>query len=63
VKEGHTVYLVRVGVPPRGIVARGTGLKAPYEAPHYDPARAKAADTAYYVDVEFNGVRMPRKTR
>jgi 5-methylcytosine-specific restriction protein B len=61
VKEGDTVYLVRVGVPPRGVVARGTVLKAPYEAPHYDPARAKAGDPASYVDVEFNAIRDAEK--
>jgi 5-methylcytosine-specific restriction enzyme B len=57
VKEGDQVYLVRVGTPPKGIVAHGTVLKAPYEAPHYDPTRAQAGETYSYIDVEFSGIR------
>jgi 5-methylcytosine-specific restriction protein B len=56
-REGDQVYLVRVGTPPKGMVARGTVLKAPYEAPHYDPKRAQAGETTSYVDVEFSGIR------
>jgi 5-methylcytosine-specific restriction protein B len=61
VKEGDQVYLARVGVPPRGIVAHGTVVKAPFEAPHYDPDRAKASDTASYINVEFNAIRNAEK--
>jgi 5-methylcytosine-specific restriction protein B len=57
VKEGDLAYLVRVGTPPKGIVAHGTVLKAPYEAPHYDPAKAQAGETASFIDVEFSGIR------
>jgi 5-methylcytosine-specific restriction protein B len=32
-------------------------LKAPYEAPHYDPGRAQAGETASFVDVEFSTIR------
>jgi 5-methylcytosine-specific restriction protein B len=32
-------------------------LKAPYEAPHYEPARAQAGETASFIDVEFSGIR------
>lgn len=61
VKEGDQAYLARVGVPPRGIVARGTVVKASFEAPHYDPERAKAGDTASYINVEFNAIRDAEK--
>jgi 5-methylcytosine-specific restriction protein B len=56
-KEGDHAYLVRTGVPPKGIIAYGTIVKAPYEAPHFDPAKAQAGEMAPYVDVEFSGVR------
>ena len=56
-KEGDHAYLVRTGVPPKGIVAYGTIVKAPYEAPHSDPEKAQAGEMAPYVDVEFVGVR------
>jgi 5-methylcytosine-specific restriction protein B len=57
VREGDQAYLARVGVPPRGIVAHGTVVKAPFEAPHYDPERAKAGDTGSYINVEFDAIR------
>ena len=57
VKEGDTVFLTRLGVAPRGIVAHGTVIKAPFEAPHYDPAKVSAGETASYVGIEFDGIR------
>jgi 5-methylcytosine-specific restriction protein B len=63
VKEGDHVYLVRLGTPPTGIVAHGTVLKAPYEAPHYDPTRAQAGETSSYIDVEFSGIRDAEQDR
>ena len=39
-KVGDTVYLARLGVEPRGIVARGTVTEGPHEAPHWkDPSK------------------------
>ena len=56
-KEGDRAYLMRTGVPPKGIVASGSVVKAPYEAPHYDPEKARQGETASFIDVEFSGVR------
>jgi 5-methylcytosine-specific restriction protein B len=56
-KEGDHAFLVRLGVPPKGIVAAGTVLKAPYEAPHYDPAKAQTGDVSTFVDVQFVSIR------
>ena len=57
VREGDRVYLMRTGQAPRGIVAHGQVLKAPYEAPHYDKVRADAGETTWFIDVGFDGVR------
>ncbi len=41
-RSGDTIYLVRVGVEPRGIIAKGTVSKESYAAEHWsDPARQK----------------------
>ena len=55
--EGDQAFLVKVGDPPRGIVAAGTIVRAPYEAPHYDAIKAQAGQMASFVDVEFREVR------
>ena len=56
-KEGDQAYLMRTGTSPKGVVAFGTVVKAPYEAPHYDPERAQAGDVSSFVDVEFSEIR------
>ncbi|HWX49172.1 MAG TPA: AAA family ATPase [Roseomonas sp.] len=56
-KEGDAAYLTRTGVAPRGIVAAGTIVKAPFEGPHYDPARADTGEVASFVEVQFSVVR------
>lgn len=68
-KEGDAAYLTRTGVAPRGIVAAGTIVKAPFEGPHYDHAKANAGEVASYVEVQFSSVRdaardeiVPRET-
>lgn len=56
-REGDHAYLIRTGSPPRGIVAKGTVVRAPYDAPHYDPAKADAGEQAQFIDVAFTTVR------
>jgi 5-methylcytosine-specific restriction protein B len=60
-KEGDAAYLMRTGLAPRGIVAAGTIVKAPFEGPHYDPARADAGEVARFVEVRFLSVRDPAR--
>src|SRR5687767_11460016 len=39
-KPGDTVYLIRLGVEPRGVVAKGTVTEGSYEGPHWkDPSK------------------------
>ncbi len=56
-RVGDTALLVRVGIPPKGLVAIGRVTTPPFEAPHYDPQRAAAGVTTTYVQVAFSSVR------
>lgn len=56
---GDRVFLVRTGEEPRGIIARGTAVSAPYEHEHYDAERAAAGETQQGIDVEFDDIRDP----
>jgi hypothetical protein len=57
--RGDTVYLVRIGVEPRGIIARGIITKRPYQGPHYDSARRAKGETSQYVGINFDDIRDP----
>lgn len=56
-REGDRVFLIRTGSPPKGVVAVGKVTRAPYEAEHWEQARADAGETTRFVDVAFNSVR------
>lgn len=56
-REGDRVFLIRTGNPPKGIVAVGKITRAPYEAEHWEQARADAGETTRFVDVAFDSVR------
>src|SRR5690606_2637994 len=59
-KEGDTAYLVRLGTPPRGLIARGTVTSEPYEDAHYASARAQQGEKALYVDCTRTDLRDPK---
>ena len=56
---GDKAYLARTGVAPKGIIAVGNIVTAPYEAPHYDEIKAEAGKTRWYVDVAFTRIQNP----
>lgn len=56
-REGDRVFLIRTGTPPKGVVAVGKVTRAPYEAEHWEQARADAGETTRFVDVAFDSVR------
>jgi len=53
VAPGDKAWMVRVGSPPKGIMATGNVITAPYENAHWDSAKAASGKTASYVDIEF----------
>lgn len=56
-REGDRIFLIRTGNPPKGVVAVGKITRAPYEAEHWEQARADAGETTRFVDVAFDSVR------
>lgn len=56
-REGDRVFLVRTGSSPKGIVAAGKVTRAPYEAAHWEQARADSGETTRFIDVAFEAVR------
>lgn len=56
-REGDHVYLMRLGVEPKGVVGVGTVSHASYDAPHYDPAKAAAGEMIRRIDVDFSDIR------
>ena len=53
---GTRAFVLRQGEEPRGIVASGWTVTAPFEAPHWDSGLAAAGDTAYFIEVAFDSV-------
>ncbi|MFC1881354.1 AAA family ATPase [Thermodesulfobacteriota bacterium] len=56
---GDKAYLVRTGVEPKGIIAFGNIVTAPYEADHWDEAKAAEGKTCWYVDIAFSRIQDP----
>lgn len=59
VKVGDKAYLFRTGSEPRGIIAAGNVMTEPYQAEHYDAAKAAEGKVATYVDIEFTKIVDP----
>lgn len=51
---GDRVLLLRVGVPPKGIVGVGTIVREPYEHRHWNQSRAAQGEQAMFVDIRFS---------
>src|SRR5690606_11551191 len=56
IERGDRVFLLRQGQEPRGIIASGTVIDAPYPAEHWDAAREKPA---WYVNAAFETLQDP----
>ncbi len=54
IKPGDKVWLVRLGAPPKGIMATGNVVSEPYDDVHWDEEKAKAGQQQSYVDIEFS---------
>lgn len=51
IPEGSRIFMIRQGVPPRGIVAAGWVTGASYRDLHWDDERAERGDETNYVDI------------
>lgn len=54
VKAGDTIYIIKVGEMPRGIMASGIATSEPYEEPHWDEDKRKNGLTTRSINVKFN---------
>lgn len=63
IKAGDRVFLIRLGLEPRGIVASGIAHQARYQDVHWDEEKAKQGKYANYIDVSFDTILNPDKDR
>lgn len=54
INPGDRVFLIRLGVPGRGIIASGSAVSGAYLTPHWDPEKRKKGKTSRCVDVQFS---------
>lgn len=60
-KTGDTVYLMRLGHSPKGLIAKGNVTSEPTERKLHDVDQADQAQTALYVDITLTDLRDPQK--
>ena len=53
---GDRIFLIRLGVDPRGIVASGYVTSQAFNGPHWDASRAANGDTSIFVNVRFDAI-------
>lgn len=61
VQPGDRAWLIRLGAPPKGIIATGNVVSEPYEELHWDAEKAEAGKTSLYVDIELSQIIDPYK--
>src|SRR5690606_18856974 len=59
VAVGDKAFILRVGEPPKGVIANGNVLTDPYDAPHWEADKAEAGELARYVDIQLQDLRDP----
>ena len=57
VQPGDKIYLIRLGVPDRGIIASGSAVSGVYLTPHWDPKKRREGRQSRCVDIQFS--RLP----
>ena len=62
IKEGDRVFLIRLGVEPRGIVASGYAATDVFKSPHWELRRALKGDISKNIYVKFDKIVRPQDT-
>jgi hypothetical protein len=52
ISAGDQLFLMRLGVPPKGLIARAFALGESYKHPHWDPQQRSQGKTTRRVDFE-----------
>lgn len=55
-EAGSRAFLVRLGVPPKGIIGSGVTMSEPVMAPHWIEAKAAVGTTTNYVQLRFEAL-------
>lgn len=53
---GDRIFLIRLGLEPRGIIASGFAATDVFEGPHWDPERAAVGDSCRRIFIEFDRI-------
>lgn len=53
IKKGDTLFLMKLGEPPRGIILKGIAMSSGHPSKHYEAERAQAGEMINRVDVQF----------
>lgn len=61
IQPGDRAWLVRLGTPPKGIIASGNVISEPYEELHWDATKAAAGEVTLFVDIELTQIIDPYK--
>jgi|GEM_PF-836766 len=56
IKPSDRLFLIRLGVPPRGIFASGWATSNVFTAEHWNPQYAKQRKSAHYIDMELDNL-------
>lgn len=56
IKTGDRIFLIRLGVDPRGIVASGIAATNVFEGPHWDRERMAKGDVCRRIYIEFDKI-------
>ena len=56
IQKGDRLFIIRLGIEPKGMVASGYSLSNVYQMPHWDPDKAAAGEWKRYIDLEFDKV-------
>ncbi|MEW6738299.1 MAG: HNH endonuclease [Nitrospirota bacterium] len=59
IQIGDTFLLMRLGLPPKGIIGVGQVLSKPHFLPHWDEEKAKEGKTALFADLLFDQLSEP----
>jgi 5-methylcytosine-specific restriction protein A len=51
---GDRAFLMRLGMPPKGIMGSGVVVTEPEEGSHWDSERAAQGDKVFYVEILFD---------
>ena len=56
IKEGDRVFLIRLGIEPKGIVASGYAATGVFKSPHWELERALKGEMSNHIYIEFDKI-------